>query len=250
MLQKSRVFIGTSGWNYKHWRHVFYPPELTTSRWLDYYVHYFDTVEINNTFYQLPARSVFENWRTATPDNFVFVVKANRFITHMKKLADPELTVANFLANASGLKEKLGLVLFQLPPFWKVNLPRLENLVKWLTSQKIIAGTKFALEIRHPTWNCQDVFQVLKNDNVALCFADWPDLVIDEPVTADFIYLRRHGPASLYASCYTQEQLNQDARRIKNWLEQGRNVYVYYNNDAYGWAVNNALTLKKMIAGQ
>jgi len=250
-MSKGRVYIGTSGWIYPHWGGgVFYPPELRQEEWFNYYSRHFRTVEINNTFYCLPKREVFENWRRSSPDGFIFVVKASRFITHMKKLKDPASSTRNFLTNASGLGEKIGPVLFQLPPFWNLNLERLREFVQYLNSQEIIPNIKVVLEIRNPTWFCPEVFQILRENNVALCFADWPDLKVREPVTADFIYLRRHGPTSLYSSGYSDEELARDAREIKNWIKEGKDVYVYFNNDAHGWAVKNAKTLEEILRNE
>lgn len=245
----ARAYVGTSGWNYKHWSDgVFYPPGLKQAEWLGFYCQHFDTVEINNTFYHLPARHVFEDWRAATPDEFAFAVKASRFITHMKKLAAPEEHVALFLENASGLGHKLSVVLFQLPPYWKFNKERLEALFKFLSEQTIVPNLRSALEVRHESWNSEECFRVLREYNVSLALADWPGFAADGPVTADFVFLRRHGPGDVYASNYPDEYLRRDADRIRAWLKEGKDVYIYFNNDAYGYAVKNALRLKEFLA--
>ncbi len=247
-MREGRVFIGTSGWQYRHWGDgVFYPKKLMQKQWFQYYCQYFDTVEINNTFYHLPRREIFEGWRTKSPKNFQFVVKASRFITHLKKLNDPKSSTLNFLQSSSGLGEKLAVVLFQLPPFWNLNLDRLRGFVDYLRNQTIIPDLKIALELRNATWNRPVVYETLRSANIALCFADWPDLNIEDPTTADFVYLRRHGSTFLYTSNYAPDQLEKDALKIKNWLKQGLDVYIFYNNDAFGWAVQNALSLKKML---
>ncbi len=247
-MNNGEVYIGTSGWNYKHWGGgVFYPSGLSQKGWLDYYSKIFNTVEINNTFYRLPSKAVFEKWRDSVPDGFRFIVKANRFITHIKRLKDPESSVKNFLLNMGGLGEKLGPVLFQLPPSWNVNIERLENFLNYLTSQKIIIGLKAAFELRNRSWAVNEVFDLLRTYNTALCFADWPDLTIGKPVTADFIYLRRHGPKDLYSSDYSEKELRKDGEYICSWLEEGKNVYVYFNNDWGGYAVKNALELLKIV---
>jgi uncharacterized protein YecE (DUF72 family) len=247
-MRQGRVYIGTSGWQYRHWGNgVFYPKESKQKQWLDYYCQYFDTVEVNSTFYHLPGREVFENWRKNSPDTFQFVVKASRFITHLKKLNDPQSSATKFLQHASGLGEKLAAVLFQLPPFWNLDLDRLRGFVDYLRSQTIIPDLRIAIELRNSTWNQPAVYETLKSANIALCFADWPDLNIEGPITADFVYLRRHGSIFLYASNYTPEQLEKDAVKIKKWLKQGLDVYIFYNNDAYGWAVKNGTSLKKMM---
>ncbi|MFN3476188.1 MAG: DUF72 domain-containing protein [Candidatus Methylomirabilales bacterium] len=242
-----RAFIGTSGYSYPHWRGIFYPQGLRTSEWLQYYSWHFQTVELNNPFYRLPTASAFEGWRKGTPPGFVFAVKASRFITHIKRLKDPEVSVGLFLERASGLREKLGPVLFQLPPSWPFNASRLEGLLRYLRRQSIVRRLRAALEVRHKSWLDSKAFTLLEEAGVALCFADWPDLPVEGPVTADFVYLRRHGPASLYSSSYSEEALAEEARKMKGWLKKGLDVYIYYNNDAYGYAIENALRLKALI---
>ncbi len=244
------VFVGTSGWNYKAWGGgLFYPAEVKPNRWLDYYTQHFNSVEVNNTFYHLPQKSVFEAWRTQTPDSFRFAIKASRFVTHMKKLIDPAEHVALFLKRAAGLKEKLEVVLFQLPPFWKFNRERLVQLGAYLCRQRIIPCIRAALEVRNPSWMDVACFDVLREFNIALAFADWPSLKVSEPITADFVFVRRHGPEGLYASNYSAALLATEARKIQSWRAAGRDVYVYFNNDVHGYAVKNAGTLKKMLSG-
>ncbi len=246
-MMKGRFFVGTSGWSYKHWKGVFYPQELSQSKWLKYYSQHFDTVEINNSFYRLPEKETFVAWRKATPPNFIFAVKANRFITHMKKLSQPDLSLSKFFDNSSGLNKKLGPILFQLPPFWNLNLKRFKEFVAALKRQKIIKGMRITLEIRNATWLSEDVYYILKNANISLCFSDWTNLKVEGPVTADFVFIRRHGSSVLYASEYSDEELIKDAKRIRDWLKKGIDVYIYFNNDAYGWATKNARTLLEMI---
>jgi uncharacterized protein YecE (DUF72 family) len=242
------VYIGTSGWNYKHWANgIFYPPGLNQKEWLNYFYKFFNTVEINYTFYRLPSKQVFKKWQDSVPEGFRFIIKANRFITHVKRLKDPESSVRNFLENTSGLGKKLGPILFQLPPSWNVNLERLDNFLRYLTSQKIIPELKAALELRNASWAVEETYNLLKTYNIALCFADWPDLIIEQPVTADFVYIRRHGPGDLYSSCYSEKDLDKNKEQIKDWLKQVKEVYVYFNNDWQGYAVKNALTLLEMM---
>jgi uncharacterized protein YecE (DUF72 family) len=245
---KARALIGTSGWNYTDWSDgIFYPEGLKTDEWLAYYAKSFDTVEINNTFYRLPAKQVFEKWHRKTPEHFVFAVKASRFITHMKKLAQPEEHLPLLLENVRGLGKKLGILLFQLPPFWKFNEERLEGFCRFLGHQKQVPGLRCALEIRHPSWYCEACFQILREHNFALVFADWPGFNVQEPLTADFVFIRRHGPESLYASNYPDAYLRKMAGEVRLWLGEGKDVYTYFNNDAYGYAVKNGLRLKEYL---
>jgi uncharacterized protein YecE (DUF72 family) len=247
-MGEGKIFIGTSGWSYPHWgKGVFYPLKVKQKDWLPYYSQYFDTVEINNTFYQLPQKTVFENWQRSVPSHFNFVVKVSRYITHIKKLNQPEQPLLNFLENASSLKKNLSLLLFQLPPFLKANPLRLKHLLDFLKDQSIASSVRVSFEFRNKTWLEEETFHLLTQKNVALCFADWPDLTVTEPITADFIYLRRHGPKSLYSSGYSPQEIKRDANQIKKWLTEGKDVYIYFNNDAEGWAIKNALSLLEMV---
>jgi uncharacterized protein YecE (DUF72 family) len=244
----ARCFVGTSGWNYEHWSGgVFYPTGMKQSDWLRYYARHFGSVEINSSFYRLPEKHTFKKWYDTSPENFTFAVKASRFITHMKKLANPEGLVPLFLENASALKEKMGVILFQLPPYWKFNQDRLEGFFYFLRRQDILLGLRSALEVRHKSWYCEACFNILRKYNVSLALTDWPELNVEGPLTADFVFLRRHGPGSLYASNYSDAHLKRDVEKIRTWLPKDRDVYIYFNNDAYGYAVKNALTLKAFL---
>jgi len=243
------AFVGTSGWNYKHWSGgVFYPKGMKPSNWLTHYSQSFDSVEINNTFYHLPARKIFEEWHKTTPNKFIFAVKASRFITHMKKLTSPEEHVTLFLENVRGLGEKLGVVLFQLPPYWKFNRERLEGLFDFLSRQKIIPRLRSALEVRHESWHGEACFEILRKYNISLALADWPGYITHGPLTADFVFIRRHGLESLYSSSYPDSYLRHLAHQLQAWLKSGKDVYIYFNNDAYGYAVKNALRLKEFLS--
>ena len=245
----SHKFVGTSGWNYKHWSNgVFYPYGLKQSDWLEYYAQFFNSVEINNTFYNLPAKHVFIEWHKKTPANFSFAVKVNRFITHMKKLANSTEHVCTFLENANGLEDKLKVVLFQLPPYWQFNASRLDDLFLYLNQQNIIPNLKCAIEIRNPTWNCETCHEILKKYNVALVFSDWPGCSIESPITADIVYIRRHGPGNLYGSNYPNTYLKRQSSRIITYPQSVKNVFVYFNNDALGYALQNARKLKELFA--
>jgi uncharacterized protein YecE (DUF72 family) len=246
-MRQGRFYVGTSGWVYPHWRGLFYPEPLKQDQWLDYYCQHFDTVEVNNTFYHLPSKAAFEHWREATPSDFRFCVKASRFITHMKKLKDPASSTHKFLEHAAGLGNKLAMVLFQLPPFWKLNLDRFRAFLEFLADQEIIQPLRATFEIRNSEWFNEQVFALLSAANVALCFADWPELKVDKPVTADFVYLRRHGPSELYSSDYTDEMLRADAERVCQWLNQEKDVFAYFNNDVGGFAIKNALRLRDLV---
>lgn len=247
MRHRARCWIGTSGWNYPHWSELFYPRGMKPAAWFQHYARFFDTVEVNNTFYRLPSPEVFARWGNEAPTGFCFAIKASRFITHVKRLLEPERSAAELLRRAAGLKKTLGPILFQMPPSGRANPTRLHLFLEYLTRQKILPGLRVAFEFREPGWLAPEVLALLEKANVALCLADWPDLPVEEPVTADFVYVRRHGAGSLYAGAYSRTALRRWADRIQGWLAEGRDIYVYFNNDANAHAVANALTLKELI---
>jgi uncharacterized protein YecE (DUF72 family) len=243
----TKAYIGTSGWNYEHWANgVFYPQAVKPPDWLRHYTRTFDTVEINNSFYHLPTAATFRKWRTTAPHGFTFSVKASRFLTHIKRLRDPEDPLDLFLSRARELKETLGPVLFQLPPQFKANIDRLSMFLRAWRRRAARRRLRAAIEVRHESWLTSDVFELLKKYEVALCFADWRDLPITNPVTASFVYVRRHsGPDE---GNYTKKSIRDDASRVREWLRNGLDVYVYYNNDPHGYAVRNAVTLQHSVS--
>lgn len=240
----ARIRIGTSGWHYKHWCGPFYEEKLPASKMLACYYQHFDTVEINNSFYKLPNLSTFQTWREATPRDFCFAVKASRFITHMKKLSDPESALENFLPRAEELKEKLGPILFQLPPHWAVNLERLESFLRLLPRRH-----RYAVEFREPSWHTDDVYQILKHHHAAFCIYELNGFRSPEVITADWTYVRLHGPGGPYQGSYSANALRDWARKLQRWKRELRSVYVYFDNDQGAYAARNALELKRLIGG-
>ncbi len=239
------IHIGTSGFHYKHWKGPFYPRNMPASAMLNFYVQQFDTLELNNSFYRLPTVSAFEAWRDATPDNFVFAVKASRFITHNKKLKDPENAVDNLLPRAAHLGGKLGPVLFQLPPKWRVNPERLRNLLQILPRD-----VRYAFEFRELSWVTPEIDSLLREFNAAFCIYELAGYQSPLSITADFTYVRLHGPeAGKYQGSYSEQQLSQWARQIESWAKQLQTVYFYFDNDQAGYAPTNALRLREMIFG-
>jgi uncharacterized protein YecE (DUF72 family) len=236
------VFIGTSGWHYKHWIGTFYPPKTPGSKMLAYYYDRFDTVELNNTFYCLPKQSALENWRESTPPNFHFAAKGSRFITHMKKLKDPELAVARYFEAINVLQEKLGPILFQLPPNWEVDAARFEYFLRALPEHQ-----RYAFEFRNPTWDIPAIYELLSQYRAAYCIFDLAGYLSPLHVSTDLVYIRLHGPGGKYQGSYTDEALRIWAARIREWRDQNRSVYVYFDNDQAGYAAFNALRLKELL---
>jgi uncharacterized protein YecE (DUF72 family) len=241
----SKVYVGTSGWHYKHWLRLFYPEKLPAKDMLPFYARQFDTVEINNSFYHLPLSSTFDSWRESAPRDFLFAVKGSRFTTHMKKLKDPVSSTQRFFAGVERLERKLGPILFQLPPRWKVNKARLKSFLAALPRQH-----KYAFEFRDETWLVNEIYEVLHEYKAAFCIHDLARMQTPLQVTADFTYIRLHGPgAARYQGSYSTQVLRKWADRIRDWRRNLSAVYVYFNNDIGGKAIENAKTLKRMVDG-
>jgi uncharacterized protein YecE (DUF72 family) len=242
-----RLHLGTSGYVYGHWRRVFYPERLAVRHWLPFYAARFSTVELNSPFYRLPSRAAFAAWQAAVPDGFVFAVKASRFLTHVRRLRAPAAPVRRLLGRARALDDALGPVLFQLPERFHADVGRLDRLLGALARQRLVPDPRAVLEVRHPSWLVPAVVDRLRAAGVALCLADWRALPVDGPLTADFVYVRRHGPGPRYGDAYPLHRLRRDAADIRRWLGEGRDVYVYFNNDAEGHAVRDARRLHRLL---
>jgi len=234
----AKYYIGTSGWVYSHWRDVFYPPKLPQSKWLEFYTGYFSTVELNNSFYRLPSEQAFSNWRATSPEGFRYAVKVSRFITHIKRLKDVAEPIETFLERARHLNEKLGPLLYQLPPNMHRNDERLESFLSLLPK-----GLRHVIEFRHQSWLDKGVFDILRRHNIGFCVFDMPGLPCPLLATADFAYIRFHGSTGLYFSRYSDEELEEWARSISGLAKDLDTVYIYFNNDAEGFAIKNAQTL-------
>ena len=235
--------IGCSGFLYDSWRNTFYPENLPQKRWLSFFVERHNTLELNVTFYRLLKKEAFERWYGETPPNFSFSLKGSRFITHIKKLKDVELPLFTFFNTTAPLMEKLEVVLWQLPPNFKINTKNLEDFIEALKPFNV----RHVFEFRHKSWLNKKVFKLLAEANIAICMADWPEFINDLPLTADFVYIRRHGEGGSYSTKYTTEQLRKDAKRIASYLKRNKDVYIFFNNDANGYAPNNAMELKSIL---
>jgi len=208
---------------------------------LSYYLKFFKTVELNNSFYRLPSPQTFTNWRKNTPADFLFAVKGNRFITHNKKLNVEKDSINLFLKSANKLKEKLGPILFQLPPKWNRNTERLQSFLKKLPKKH-----RYTFEFRNPTWYNDESYDILKKYNCAFCIYQLAGHQSPILVTADFVYVRLHGPTeNKYAGSYADTDLKKWANLCLQWQKQGKDVFVYFDNDQLGYAAFNARTLSK-----
>jgi uncharacterized protein YecE (DUF72 family) len=242
MAKDAGIHIGTSGWHYEHWKGPFYPANLSHTEMLAFYTRYFQTVEINSSFYHLPGMETFEHWGRVAPEGFIFSVKASRYLTHMKKLKDARPGLGNFLMCTRGLGPKLGPVLFQLPPRWKCNVERLRNFLPELPDD-----IRCTFEFRDESWFDDEVYEALEQAGAAFCIYDLAGRQSPRVLTANFVYLRLHGPGDAYQGKYEGKVLQDWADVFKNWALQGKEVFCYFDNDQNGYAALNALELKEMV---
>jgi uncharacterized protein YecE (DUF72 family) len=243
MKRKGNIYIGTSGWSYKHWKGTFYPEKTKATDQLNYYQQLFDTVEINNSFYRLPSAETIEHWIESVSKDFLFSVKASRYITHLKKLHDAGPAFDEFLARISKFKAKLGPILFQLPPNLKYNRERLQKFLEYLPKAQ-----QYVFEFRNKDWYCEEVYDLLTRHNCAFCIFELAGDYTPEIVTADFVYVRLHGPGeNKYQGSYTDNQLNDWAKKCKKWQRKSLDVFIYFDNDEKGYAGFNVKTLKEIL---
>ena len=239
--QKAAWRVGTSGWSYEHWKGVFYPEELPRSRWFEYYTENFDTVEINYTFYSMPKEKTLEKWYHTSPEDFCFVLKMNRFVTHRKKLRDVTAESGKFFKLAAILKDKLGPILHQLPPSMKFE-NSFDLVGKYLG---LLPGDmRHAFEFRDDSWVRDETFDILREHGAAWCVVSAPRLKRRLETTAPFAYVRFHGCTTWYSHDYSDDELDEWAREIRKWKRQGIDGFAYFNNDFEARAVRNAIYLR------
>ncbi|MBI4842926.1 MAG: DUF72 domain-containing protein [Nitrospirae bacterium] len=235
--------IGCSGFLYDSWKNAFYPEDLPQKRWLSYYVRKLDALELSITFYRLLKKEAFERWYVDTPPGFAFSLKGSRFITHIKKLKDVALPLETFFNVTLPLHEKFEVVLWQFPPNLKVNIRILQDFIEEIKKYSV----RHVFEFRQASWLSKKVIQLLSESNIAICMSDWPEFLSTVPVTADFVYIQRQGAGGDYAANYETDKLKADAKMIRELLKQGKDVYIFFNNDAFAYAPQNAMELKKML---
>jgi uncharacterized protein YecE (DUF72 family) len=239
-----KLLIGTSGYSYKHWKGVFYPSGLPQTRWLEFYCEHFDSVELDVTFYRLPARKAFEKWYQRTPPHFLFAAKGSRFITHVKRLKDCREPLRAYRENAAGLGDKLAVVLWQLPPGLRFDGERLREFCRLLHDE--YPEKRRTFEFRHESWLQKESYDILASHGFALCIPVAPGYPREEQMTAPFTYIRFHGDAVRRNSCYTDKELRNWAAESRKWLE-GQDLYISFNNDALGFVIDNAKNLRNYI---
>jgi uncharacterized protein YecE (DUF72 family) len=239
----ARILIGTSGWHYDSWRGPFYPTGLMLRQQLQYYSSQFATAELNGVFYRTPTPEAVRNWREQTGNDFVFAWKASKFITHWKRLSDRSANSLELLeTRLKLLGEKAGPVLFQLPPAFEADTQRLKSFVRLLSRKR-----RYSFEFRHPSWYSPSIWKVLRDANISLCLSDHHDAPAPWKRTADFVYVRGHGPGGHYAGRYRTDVLRTWAKHIKSWKRQGCDVFVYFDNDQKSAAPADALRLRALL---
>jgi uncharacterized protein YecE (DUF72 family) len=242
MGEMAKVHIGTSGWHYDHWRGPFYPDDLPAKERLDFYAAHFDTVEINNSFYRLPTPEAVKHWRASVPKGFLFAVKASRYTTHVKRLKDAPASFEKFFASIKPLGRKCGPILFQTPPKFKPDFERLEAFIQALPKRR-----RYAFEFRDTRWFDEKICAILAKRNCAFCIFEIGGLQSPLWRSADFVYLRLHGPGAKYEGSYSDRALEVWAQEIRAWLAKNTDVYCYFDNDQAGYAVKDALRLRQLV---
>ena len=239
----ARVLIGTSGWHYDSWRGPFFPKGLPLKSQLQFYASQFSSAELNGVFYRTPTPEAVESWRLQTGKDFVFAWKASKFITHWKRLSESSANSLDLLENRlSLLGNKVGPILFQLPPNFRADADRLGEFFKMLSSKR-----RYSFEFRDPSWYAPRILKLLAESNISLCLSDHHDAPAPWKRTADFVYIRGHGPGGRYRGHYDDRTLTEWARRIRSWKKQGKDVYVYFDNDQKSAAPADALKLQRML---
>ncbi|PWY55108.1 DUF72 domain-containing protein [Legionella qingyii] len=237
------IHIGTSGWVYKGWKEIFYPKSLAEKDELAYYTSIFNSVELNSSFYRIPTPKSITKWKETTPNQFIFSCKASRYLTHIKMLKEVQDSTLYLLQVLAGLEEKLGPILFQLPPYWPLNLERLEQFIKTLPE-----SFHYTFEFRNKSWLCQEVYDLLAKNNIALCFYDYKGYQCPEIITSDFIYLRLHGPhLEPYTGHYEEKALLNYACKFAKWHKQVKKIFCYLDNDQKVVAPHDAQVLERLV---
>jgi uncharacterized protein YecE (DUF72 family) len=238
------IHVGTSGWSYRHWEGVLYPPDILPRERLDHYLGRFGTVELNASYYRWPTGAAFDRWRRRAGDGFLMSVKAPRGLTHQRRLYSPERWIDRISEGLARLGDRRGPLLVQLSPRFPIDLPRLDYFL-----ERVPSWIRIAVEPRHPSWHQESLFQLLERRRAAYCVASGANLPCVLRATADFVYVRLHGPdhQHLYAGSYSEDDLRWWAERAREWDAQGRTVFLYFNNDGEGNAVRNATRLKELL---
>jgi uncharacterized protein YecE (DUF72 family) len=240
------IHIGTSGWSYKHWKEIFYPAKLKATEWIRFYAEHFAATEINGSFYKLPTVETVMDWMEKVPKHFLFCAKMSRFLTHMKKLNEPEEPLERFFGIFEPMTKRMGPVLLQLPAMLKFNYDKAEHLYRLLKTT--YRKYEFVMEVRHDTWLEEQSLTLMAKYDIGLVISQSGEqFPYSEMITAKNIYIRFHGPKALYASSYPDTVLKQFARKFKKWKKEGHEIWVFFNNDIHGYAIGDAKRLMQFL---
>lgn len=245
-MRRGAIHIGTSGWSYKDWKGLFYPETLKNTDWLSFYANTFSITEINTSFYHLPKKQTVEGWVKKVPARFLFCPKMSRYFTHLKRLHDPEESLEKFFEVFEPMQSKMGPVLLQLPPSLAFNAETTAHLYEVLRQQ--YKGYTFAMEVRHKSWLEKESLDLMKQYHIAFVIAQSGNrFPYATHITAKHIYVRFHGPEGLYNSSYPDSQLKYFAKLFDEWSAAGHSVWAFFNNDFYGYAIQNGLRLIELL---
>jgi uncharacterized protein YecE (DUF72 family) len=243
---KNRIHIGTSGWSYKHWKGIFYPPKLKTTEWIVFYSNHFKITEINGSFYKLPSLETVMEWTGKVPKDFLFCPKLSRYLTHMKKLNEPEEPLERFFGIFEPMKKMMGPVLIQLPPQLKFNYDKADHFYRLLRTR--YKKYEFVMEVRHDTWLQEESLTLMTKYDIGLVISQSGErFPYSEMITAKNIYIRFHGPRALYASSYSDNLLKDFAKKFRKWEKEGHVIWTFFNNDIHGYAIENAKRLIQLL---
>jgi uncharacterized protein YecE (DUF72 family) len=243
---KNNIHIGTSGWSYKHWKKIFYPPQLKPPEWIVFYSNQFKITEINASFYRLPLKETVINWTKKVPKDFMFCPKMSRYLTHMKKLLEPEETLERFFEVFEPMQKMMGPVLIQLPPSLKFNYDKADHLYHLLRTK--YKNYEFVMEVRHNTWLEEESLTLMAKYDIGLVISQSGErFPYSEMITAKNIYIRFHGPQALYASSYPDKMLQDFAKKFKKWEKEGHVIWAFFNNDIFGYAIEDAKRLLQLL---
>ena len=245
-MKPGKFHIGTSGWSYKDWLEIFYPKKLKSTDWLAHYAKTFDCTEINGSFYRLPQKQTVINWMSKVPKDFLFCPKMSRYLTHLKRLKEPEEPLERFFSVFEPMQKQMGPVLIQLPKIVPFDYNVSEHFYRLLKEK--YSFYQFAIEVRHESWMTEDSYTLMAKYDIAFVISHSGDhFPYREVVTSDNIYFRFHGPTSLYNSKYDDETMKKYSRLFTQWLRRGHDVWIFFNNDWFGYGIENALTLRKFL---
>jgi uncharacterized protein YecE (DUF72 family) len=243
---RGKFHIGTSGWSYKDWVEIFYPKNLKTTDWLCHYAKNFDCTEINSSFYRLPLKQTVINWVNKVPKEFLFCPKMSRYLTHIKRLKEPEEPLERFFSIFEPMQKKMGPVLIQLPASIRFDYAVAEHFYRLLKEK--YSSYEFAMEVRHESWMTEDSYTLMAKYDVTFVMSHSGNhFPYAEIVTAKNIYFRFHGPGSLYNTKYHHATMKKYSRLFKTWLDEGHDLWIFFNNDWFGYGIDNAFTLIKYL---